>query len=92
VYSVGSAGRYQWEDGLFEETGNNCEIHVIDPTNFRRAGDDEKNIFFHTWGLKSSHDTNYQPKVDGKFLSLQETLDVLGHQNRIIDILKIDCK
>jgi hypothetical protein len=92
VYSVGSAGRYQWEDGLFKEVGNNCEIHIFDPTNFRRAGMAEKNMFFHTWGLKSSYDTNYQPKVEGKFLSLQETLLVLGHQNRTIDILKVDCK
>jgi hypothetical protein len=92
VYSVGSAGKYQWEDGLFQEFGSSCEIHVFDPKNFRRAGMAEKNMFFHTWGLKSSYDTNYQPKVDGKFLSLQETLKVLGHQNRTIDILKVDCK
>lgn len=92
VYSIGSAGRFHWEDGLVREVGNNCEIHVFDPTNFRQAGMAEKNMFFHTWGLKSSYDASYQPKVDGKFLSLQETLSLLGHENRTIDILKVDCK
>jgi hypothetical protein len=92
VYSVGSAGRYQFEDGLFKEVGNNCEIHIFDPTHFRLGGRAAKNMYFHTWGLKSSYDTSYQPKVGGKFLSLQETLLVLGHQDRTIDILKVDCK
>jgi hypothetical protein len=92
VYSVGSAGRYQWEDGLRKEFGNICEIHVFDPKNFRREGMAEQNMFFHTWGLKSSDDASYKPKVAGKYLSLQETLQVLGHQNRTIDIFKIDCE
>lgn len=30
IYSVGSAGQYQWERGLVERLGTHCEIHVFE--------------------------------------------------------------
>ena len=45
VYSIGSAGKYQFEDGLIASIGGtNCEIHVFDPSpKFAREGDAETN-------------------------------------------------
>ena len=44
VYSVGSAGKYEFEDGLVQLVGDrHCEIHVFDPNPaFARPGDVEQ--------------------------------------------------
>jgi hypothetical protein len=70
IYSVGSRGVYQFEDGivsLLKENSipeitdwaswlPNCEIHVFDPDpKYERMNDAVKyNIHYHPWGLKSS--------------------------------------
>ena len=74
----------------------NCEIHVFDPSpEFARANDVERNnIHYHAIGLKSS----YVPFQFGpfptsyEFLTLPEIRQRLGHENRRIDIFKIDCE
>ena len=30
IYSIGSAGQYQWEEGLVQRLGSHCEIHVFE--------------------------------------------------------------
>ena len=30
IYSIGSAGQYQWERGLVQRLGSHCEIHVFE--------------------------------------------------------------
>jgi hypothetical protein len=84
IYSVGSDGTYAWEDDLVELLGStHCEIHVFhapgSSEHYARAGDPEaKNIHFH-------------PRDFG-LISFQDALNKLGHQNRIIDILRVvDC-
>jgi hypothetical protein len=102
VYSIGSEGKYEWEDSLIDEIGSkHCEIHVFDPGDYARPGDPEKNnIHYHAWGLKSSYDEAYNAKITRNalngtqpaLLSFQETVQMLGHEGRTIDILKIDCE
>ena len=100
VYSIGSAGDYKFELGLAQLLDNHCEIHVFDPGPFAHvAYETTHRIFYHQWGLTSSynHDSytiaNVQKGVDGTRLqTLAETMRVLGHQGRRIDILKIDCE
>jgi hypothetical protein len=102
VYSIGSEGKYEWEDSLIDEIGSkHCEIHVFDPGNYARPGDPEKrNIHYHQWGFKSSYDEAYNAKItlnalkgtQPDLLSFQETVRMLGHEGRTIDILKIDCE
>jgi hypothetical protein len=97
VYSIGSRGKYEFEDGLAKLLNKHCEIHVFDPNkSFGRPNDDTKNnIHYHAWGLKSSYDTSANLARWGKgleFLSLQDTLQRLGHTKRRIDIFKIDCE
>ena len=74
----------------------NCEIHVFDPDPwYVREGDDKnKNIHYHAWGWKSSYqefNKSYFPETN-EFFTFQEIQKVLGHENRRIDILKIDCE
>jgi len=100
IYSIGSAGKYRFEDGLIEMHGKEkCEFHVFDPGHYDRKGDAQnKNIHYHQWGITSSYDTNYKIDIPPKdregavFLSIQETMKRLGHEGRTIDIFKIDCE
>ena len=88
------------EDGLLGLLGPVCEIHVFDPFDYEAKRPDlfanatrPNNIHYHRWGFRSSYDETYKPFVkEGEFQSLQETLSKLGHQNRPIDIFKIDCE
>jgi len=92
VYSVGCAGKYHLEDGLYELLGPVCEIHVFDPGNFARDDLKDKNMHYHPWGFRSSYDDTYKPFARGEFRTLQETMEELGHVGRTIDIFKIDCE
>jgi hypothetical protein len=88
IYSVGSDGTYAWEDALVELLGStHCEIHVFNAPgsseHYARAGDPEaKNIHFHPLRLQTSAFA---------LTSFQDALNKLGHQNRIIDVLRVDC-
>jgi len=98
IYSIGSAGDFRFEDAMYEMHGGKCEIHVFDPAKaFEREGDVEnKNIHYHAWGFLSSYDDSASvvwPKGrGGEFITFHESLRVLGHSNRTIDIFKIDCE
>jgi Methyltransferase domain len=107
IYSVGSKGIYKFEDGIVsilkantvdaeESWLPNCEIHVFDPDPKYGRKDDpvNKNIHYHAWGLKSSYETfNRGPfPPEFEFLSIQEIQQRLGHEQRRIDIFKIDCE
>ncbi len=74
----------------------NCEIHVFDPDpKYGRANDTERrNIHYHAIGLKSSYERfsfGSFPK-SYVFLSLPDIQKRLGHENRRIDVFKIDCE
>lgn len=98
IYSVGSNGNYRFEDGLYEllaADGTICEVHIFDPGEYDRPENVEKNMHYHNWGLKSSYSDKYQPKANrgrGKYYSFPEIQKELGHQNRTVDIFKIDCE
>ena len=93
VYSIGSLGNYEFEDGLVDLIGTDvCEIHVFDPSRFGETTDRQKYFHLHKWGLKGSYDESYKPMVGGKFLTIQETVKELGHENRVIDLFKVDCE
>jgi hypothetical protein len=101
IYSFGSDGKYTWEDNLIDLLGStHCEIHVFDPIDHERAGDDIlQNIHYHKWDLKSSyHDMfnadrnrNVRRGANLDSFTFQEILVKLGHQERTIDILRMNC-
>lgn len=98
IYSVGCAGNFKFEDAMYILHNKSCEIHVFDPANWERKGDKEnKNIHYHAWGLVSTYDDKSKSVVwpkgrNGRFKTFPETLRELGHENRTIDIFKIDCE
>lgn len=95
VYSVGSGGKWQFEDGMYERLNGLCEIHVFDPGNWAKERSDleSRNVHFHKWGFKSSYDDKYKPVVNyGEFFTVKDTIKKLGHEGRTIDIFKIDCE
>lgn len=91
IYSIGSKGKYQFEDAMRHET--NCTIHVFDPGSYDQTQRMGPNVHYHQWGLGPSNTSaSYEPQVDGGFISLQETLKRLNHTDKIIDAFKIDCE
>jgi hypothetical protein len=90
-----------WEDGVVELLGStHCEIHVFDPDDQERPGDDMlKNIHYHKWDLKSSYHDMFNGALSGnarrdaiqESYTFQEILVKLGHQERTIDILRMNC-
>ena len=100
VYSIGSNGDFRFETGLQELLGDRydvCEIHIFDMGDYEGEMPKGLNIHYHRWGLKKhSNLKESNPSVEiekGKeFYSLEETVKLLGHENReTIDIFKIDC-
>jgi hypothetical protein len=103
VYSIGSDGTYEWEDGLVDLLGHTrCEIHIFDPGNYVRAGDAElKNIHYHQFEIKGSYNpANPKPflesvhQIEPELLSmtLMEAIEHFGvGSNRTVDIVKFDC-
>jgi hypothetical protein len=102
IYSVGSEGNYEWEDALVDIVGrDHCEIHVFSIGGRTRAIDPQhESIHFHQWTIVGSNDkvdddTVAWTSTSGEalaMLSLSESLEKLGHQNRTIDIIKLDCE
>ena len=98
IYSIGSSGSYVFEDTIGSYTGNQCEIHVFDPEpSYARINDTiHRNIHYHAWGLQSSRVQKQITKKKYKwrleYMNIYEIIQQLGHENRRIDILKIDCE
>lgn len=101
VYSVGSNGDFHFEEGVQDILGPGvCEIHTFDFTDYAHQVPAGKGIIFHHWGLKPSYNETKQTRsggfgqstAEGTFKTLQETKKELGHEDRPIDIFKIDCE
>ena len=103
VYSIGSNGNFQFENGLSDIVGPSvCEIHTFDFGDYSGRVPPGRGIHYHSWGLKPSYETDFsvwrnprnlykKNKNMDKFLTLQEMMERLGHVGRPIDIFKIDC-
>jgi hypothetical protein len=92
VYSIGSNGQYDFEEGMLQElstNGRSCEIHVFDFGGYERPEDAARNIHYHQWGLEGSEEKS---TIKRKMMSFPDIVKALGHEERTIDILKIDCE
>ena len=66
-------------------------MHIFDNSvhyNDYQQLEDMENVHFHPWSFEgSSKITNAR-----QYMTLQETIEALGHKKRVIDIFKIDCE
>jgi hypothetical protein len=98
IYSIGSHdGNYKFEDGIVDSLGQLCEIHVFDMGDFDRgAKNTNRGITFHKWGLVSSYSSvnNKATQLGNNITThtFQEMKKLLGHEDRTLDVLKIDCE
>ena len=98
IYSIGSNGKYEFEDFWAELSDGKCEVHTFDFGNYERKGDkSKKNIHYHRLGLGTPEEASkpfYDPKSQQNVTikSFDQIIKDLGHQNREIDLLKIDCE
>jgi hypothetical protein len=98
VYSVGSEGDASFEAAVRDEIGSHCEIHTFDMGPYREQVE-RSGSHFHQWGIASQSTLNGQSytgpdkKVGrGQFKSLSETIQLLNHTGRTIDVFKMDCE
>ena len=90
VYSVGISLEWSF-DNFMGKLG--CEVHSFDPTVDLSKIDMGKNIHFHKWGIGSFNMGSYSQKQEGsEILPMSEILRRLGHENKKISILKMDCE
>ena len=89
VYSIGSSNKFDFEEGVHKDIHKECDIHTFDFGDFA-AGAKEAGgkINYHKQGMGNDR----TDKSGNVFKSLSTTVQELGHQNRIIDVFKIDCE
>jgi Methyltransferase domain len=91
VYSIGSRGNVRFEAAV-RHVLPHCEIHIFDPTDY-------SNVIASTFSGQQNPTTEpiatlknrSATRPPGLYLSLDEVVRRLGHDNRTIDIFKIDC-
>jgi len=90
VYSVGSNNQVDFEKAAHKFL-NGCEIHTFDPTLSKPFIGGEY-ATFHPWGLGEDGITSSFKNKTWVAKSFQTVMRELGHTNRTIDIIKIDCE
>lgn len=97
VYSIGSNGETSFEEAIFKSIGSHCEVHTFDFDDYKDVVE-ATGAHYHQWGLSDTMGTHkqYSKKVGGQinaeFKTLADTVKLLGHEDRMIDIFKIDCE
>jgi len=96
IYSVGSNGDFNFEISVFEEIHPECEVHTFDPE-IRGGNFGEKapvNVHYHAWGFgdeATAASLNAHGRK-GKYKTIKQTIEELGHVGKVIDLFKIDCE
>lgn len=99
VYSVGSFGKFGFEEKLLE-IAPNCEVHIFDPADYTASMQDTRiNASYHAWGLASTSKfaadvKNLKSKNRDSimFKDINEIRRLLNHESRTIHVFKIDCE
>lgn len=84
VYSIGSNGQYDFEEGVHSQVSSSCEIHTIDRNNWTTYTNQPPPDYvnFHV----------YRVGNPPKGTQVSTIMNALGHSKRVIDIFKIDCE
>jgi Methyltransferase domain len=90
IYSAGPGNDKEFEENLYSTYGRTCQIHVFDPNHWQdKRYSDEENIYHHAWELKSMNEQQGSSLQhnDTEAMSLQQSMERLGHINRRLDVL-----
>jgi hypothetical protein len=93
VYSIGSNYDTSFETSMRKVT--QCEMHTFDPTidpTLLNAVAAQHNFTVHDWGLGATEGPLAHERHNGTVMPFPNVLKRLGHENKTIDILKIDCE
>jgi len=90
VYSVVSDVKdLTFEKALLRVLGT-CEIHVFSSHGLPNGVNPPPNVHLHTWGFRGSKNSaNLNESNDLK--SMQETIRLLGHEGKTVDLFMLDC-
>jgi Methyltransferase domain len=92
IYSVGSNNDIRFEKAVHTHI-KGCEVHTFDPTIEEDAFIGGEYAIFHMWGLGTAGGKKGNPrggrKDSGTRKSFETVFKDLGHENRIIDVLKV---
>jgi hypothetical protein len=96
VYSFGIHESWEWEEKVARFFP--CEVHAFDPS-VNHATNLAPGLTFHKLGLQATgtdmsrtHAAEYDPIDPNLLLPLNQIMEILGHQNRTIDVLTMDCE
>ena len=94
VYSFGIDDSTEWETKVSTIFG--CEVHAFDPT---VNHPNTSHVTFHSIGLQgegtdmaATHAAGYKAIDPSRLFTLGEIMKKLGHQDRTIDVLMMDCE
>jgi hypothetical protein len=90
VYSVGSNNNVDFEVAVSNFMG--CETHTFDPT-LKSTFVGDKYATFHPWGIgiDGTQSASTSKEFEWTSKGIETIMKELGHLNRTLDILKIDC-
>jgi len=89
VYSIGSNNDFTFEQHVHKDIHQDCDIHTFDFGDYADGAKEAGGkITYHQYGLG----TDETDAKGNSFKSLSTVIEELGHQNRVIDIFKIDCE
>ena len=96
VYSFGINDNVEWEEKIAQEFG--CDVFAFDPTS-KFDTNVAPGVTFHQLGLQGAgvdvsktHSHDYDALDPTKLRSLGEIMKLMGHENRNIDVLRLDCE
>ncbi|XP_005107106.2 methyltransferase-like protein 24 [Aplysia californica] len=95
VYSFGINFDFSFDDAMGKI---GCEVHSFDPSMNTSDHKRNDNVTFHNMGLGSSNSDAFNPRRDmyvqdnqkWRMRTLKSVVQMLKHEQRVIDVLKID--
>ena len=95
VYSFGIAFDFRFDDAMGRL---GCEVHSFDPSMKVKSHRRSENVTFHNLGLGAADSDNFGARHDvyvreeqrWSVRTLASLKEKLGHQDRLIDVLKVD--
>ncbi|XP_046560362.1 probable methyltransferase-like protein 24 [Haliotis rubra] len=95
VYSFGIANDFSFDDAMGKI---GCEVHSFDPSMHKEDHRRSDRVTFHAMGLSGVDSDTFEARKDmyvkntqlWKIRTLKTIMKELGHEHRVLDVLKID--